>query len=676
MRQRTTLDPAFPASPPRRRSRGWLMMATAALLLSACGGDDDDDHHGHKPPPPQPVAGCELNGTTGGEVIVLPGEPGAPEVATGYAPKRTVYAKTYMAVTNNPVSTKVACDILKDGGTAVDAAVAAQMVLNLVEPQSSGIGGGAFIMHYDAQTKKVIAYDGRETAPAGADENYLRWKSSTDQTPPLPNAVRSGRSIGTPGTLRVLELAHRDYGKKTWKELFSPAIKLATDGFAIPPRMAASISSATTVQNIKRDPEMAAYFLNPDGTPRAVNTILKNPALAQTFTAVAEGGADAFYKDGPIARAIVDKIRTTYDGGTTPGVTTLDDLANYQAKKREPVCTTYRQYEICGMPPPSSGGIAVGQILGILENFDMASHAPTSMDQNGGKPSVTGVHLVGEAGNLAYADRNQYVADTDFVPLPGGSPDTMLNKSYLAQRAGMISLTAAMPRPVPAGNFGGAPMGAPIIAERGTTHLSLVDKYGNVVAMTTTIESGLGSYHMTSGFLLNNELTDFSAEPVDANGAQIANRVQPLKRPRSSMSPTLVFERKGDGSRGDFKMTTGSPGGATIIQYVAKTLVGVLDWKMDAQQAVSMIDFGSNNATMIVGGEHPNVDTSTPQGGLPGDNDPLVKGLRNLGHTVSVGNQSSGLSAIVRETIGGAPALVGGADPRREGVVLGDTFRP
>ncbi len=676
MRQRTTFDPAIPASPPRRRPRGWLMMATAALLLSACGGDDDDDHHGHKPPPPQPVAGCELNGTTGGEVIVLPGEPGAPEVATGFAPKRTVYARTYMAVTNNPVSTKVACDILKDGGTAVDAAVAAQMVLNLVEPQSSGIGGGAFIMHYDAQTKKVIAYDGRETAPAGADENYLRWKSSTDQTPPLPNAVRSGRSIGTPGTLRVLELAHRDYGKKTWKELFSPAIKLATDGFAIPPRMAASISSATTVQNIKRDPEMAAYFLNPDGTPRAVNTILKNPALAQTFTAVAEGGADAFYKDGPIARAIVDKIRTTYDGGTTPGVTTLDDLANYQAKKREPVCTTYRQYEICGMPPPSSGGIAVGQILGILENFDMASHAPTSMDQNGGKPSVTGVHLVGEAGNLAYADRNQYVADTDFVPLPGGSPDTMLNKSYLAQRAGMISLTAAMPRPVPAGNFGGAPMGAPIIAERGTTHLSLVDKYGNVVAMTTTIESGLGSYHMTGGFLLNNELTDFSAEPVDANGAQIANRVQPLKRPRSSMSPTLVFERKGDGSRGDFKMTTGSPGGATIIQYVAKTLVGVLDWKMDAQQAVSMIDFGSNNATMIVGGEHPNVDTSTPQGGLPGDNDPLVKGLRNLGHNVSVGNQSSGLSAIVRETIGGAPALVGGADPRREGVVLGDTFRP
>ncbi|TWG88492.1 gamma-glutamyltranspeptidase/glutathione hydrolase [Cupriavidus gilardii J11] len=665
---RSHADAPPPAAP--RHHRRWPATLLATLLLAACGGDDDDDHHGGGGTPPVATNGCELNGSTGGPVVVLPGEPGAPEVATGYAPKTTVYAKTYMAVTNNPVSTKVACDILKDGGTAVDAAVAAQMVLNLVEPQSSGIGGGAFIMHFDAASKTVTAYDGRETAPAAADENYLRWKSAADQTPPLPNAVRSGRSIGTPGTLRVLELAHREHGRKPWRELFAPAIRLATDGFAIPPRMAASISGSTTVANIKRDPEMAEYFLNPDGTPRAVNTILKNPALAQTFTAVALGGADAFYK-GPIAHGIVAKIQTTYDGNTTPGLTTVADLENYQARKREPVCTTYRQYEVCGMPPPSSGGIAVGQILGILENFDMASYPPVSMDQNGGKPSVLGVHLVAEAGNLAYADRNQYVADTDFVPLPGGTWDTLLNKRYMQQRASMISLIGAMPRPVPAGSFGTTPMAAPVLAENGTTHLSLVDKYGNVVAMTTTIESGLGSYHMTQGFLLNNELTDFSAEPV-IDGMPVANRVQANKRPRSSMSPTLVFTRDGTGAR-EFAMTTGSPGGATIIQYVAKTLVGVLDWKMDAQQAVSMIDFGSNNATLIVGGEHPNVDTSTPAGGAAGDNDSLVKGLRDLGHTVSVTAQSSGLSAIVREAVG-SRALVGGADPRREGVVLGDTF--
>ncbi|CAG9167889.1 gamma-glutamyltransferase family protein [Cupriavidus respiraculi] len=660
-----------------QRSR-LLGAAVAALMLAACGGDDDDHHHGEKPPepPPPPVAtGCELNGSTGGPVVVLPGEPGAPEVATGYAPKNTVYAKTYMAVTNNPLSTQVACNILKDGGTAVDAAVAAQMVLNLVEPQSSGIGGGAFIMHYDAQSKRVTAYDGRETAPAGADENYLQWKSATDQTAPAPNAVRSGRSIGTPGTLRVLELAHGEHGKLPWKDLFAPAIRIANDGFAIPPRMAASISGATTVANIQRDPEMAAYFLNPDGTPRAVNTILKNPALAQTFTAVAEGGADAFYKDGPIARAIVDKIQTTYGGSTTPGVTTLADLANYQAKKREPVCTTYRGYEVCGMPPPSSGGIAVGQILGILENFDLAAYPPTVRDQNGGRPSVTGVHLVAEAGNLAYADRNKYVADTDFVPLPGGSWNTLLNKPYMAQRASMISLTRAMTLPAPAGNFGSVPLASPLVPEHGTTHLSLADKYGNVVAMTTTIEAGLGSYHMTGGFLLNNELTDFSAQPT-VGGEPVANRVQPGKRPRSSMAPTLVFKRNADGSRGEFAMTTGSPGGATIIQYVAKTIVGALDWGLDAQQAVSMIDFGSNNVSAIVGGEHPMVDTSTPSGGLPGDNDPLVRGLRDLGHTVSVGNQSSGLSAIIRATVGGSQVLVGGADPRREGVVLGDTFTP
>ena len=655
----------------RRGKQHRCLIALTALLLTLNGYGADDASAS----PATVGAGCELDGSAGSTAVILPGAPGAPEVATGYSPKKTVYAKSYMAITNNPTSTQVACAVLKQGGSAIDAAVAAQMVLNLVEPQSSGIGGGTFIMYYDAATQQLTAYDGRETAPAAADENYLQWKSATDQTTPAPTAIRSGRSIGTPGTLRVLELAHREYGNQPWSSLFTPAIKLATDGFAIPPRFAASIASASTVANIKRDAEMTAYFLNADGTPRQVNTIIKNPALARTLTTIANHGADAFYS-GALAQDIVAKIQTTYDGTTTPGVTTLADLANYQARKRTPVCASYRSYEICGMPPPSSGGIAVAQSMGILENFDLASDPPTRMDSNGGKPSVTGVHLVAEAENLAYADRNKYVADTDFVSLPGGSWASMLDKSYLQQRANLISTTSSMSLPAAAGNLGPVPLAAPVLAESGTTQLSFMDKYGNVVSMTTTIESGLGSYHFTNGFLLNNQLTDFNAAPV-ADGLAVANRLQPGKRPRSSMAPTIVFKRNADGSRGDFYLATGSPGGAAIIQYVAKTLVGVLDWKMDAQQAVSMIDFGSNNATLSVGGEHPNVDTSTPAGGLAGDNDALVKGLRQLGHTVNVAAQSSGLSAIVR-TIGDdhGQLLIGGADPRREGVVLGDTFTP
>lgn len=643
-----------------------IVFAAVVLGLSACGGD-------YTPPI---VTGCELDGSSGGQAVILPGDPNAPEIATGYAPKKTVYAKTYMAITNNPVSTKVACDILKNGGTAADAAVAAQMALNLVEPQSSGIGGGAFMLYYDAATKQLTAYDGRETAPAAADENYLQWKSTTDQTTPTPTTIQSGRSIGVPGALRMVEMAQSEHGKMAWKDLFSPAIKLATDGFAIPPRMAASITGASTVAAIKRDSEMAAYFLDSAGNPRAVNSTIKNPQLAAVFATIAAQGADAFYNDGPIARAIVAKIQTTYDGNTTPGVTTLADLANYRAKKRTSVCTTYRSYVICGMPPPSSGGLAVAQTMGILENFDMSTNGPTSLDMNGGKPTVAGVHLVAEANNLAYADRNKYVADTDFVPLPGGSPNSMLDKNYLKLRAGLISAGKAMTLPAPAGDLGIVPLSTAVLAEHGTTHITLHDKYGNVATMTTTIESGLGSYHMTNGFLLNNQLTDFNAAP-SVNGVLVANRLQPGKRPRSSMSPTLVFNKNADGSPGSVFMATGSPGGATIIQYVTKTLVGVLDWKLDAQQAVSMIAFGSNNATTIVGGEHPNVDTSVPVGGVAGGNDPLVAGLRALGHVVNVSAQSSGLSAIVKKNnTDGVTILVGGADPRREGVVLGDTYQP
>ena len=569
-----------------------------------------------------------------------------------------------MAVTANPISSRVACDILVKGGTAVDAAIAAQMALNLVEPQSSGIGGGAFMLHYDATTKQVQSYDGRETAPAAATANYLRWIDDvTNQTTPRPNARLSGRSIGTPGVLRMLELAHQDHGRLPWRDLFQPGIEIATKGFNISPRMAASI--AADVTNLSRDPDAKAYFLNADGTAKAAGTLLQNPALAATFTTIANGGASAFYT-GDIAQAIIDKVNDT-TGGITTGKTTVADLAAYQAKRRDPICTTYRAYYVCGMGPPSSGGITVASSLGILENFSIAPYAPTALDRDGGKPTVLGVHLVSEAERLAYADRDKYIADTDFVPLPGGSANTLLNKPYLTSRSMLINTTRSIGTASP-GDLGSVPLGVSAIEEHGTTHLVIVDQYGNVVSMTTTVESSFGSYHFARGFILNNQLTDFSATPTDGTGALIANRVAAGKRPRSSMAPTLVFATAANGSRGDFVLATGSPGGSAIIWYVVKTLVGALDWGLNPQQAVAMVDFGAaNSPTTNVGGEHPNVNTT---GG--GASDPLVIGLRALGHTVNVGAQSSGLGMIRRATVAGSPGLVGGADPRREGVAIGD----
>ena len=632
----------------------------AAALLASCGGGDD----------PVATQACLQVSPTGAVYNPgTPGESGAPEIPTGFASRTVVQARSFMVVANNPLATKAGCDILKRGGTAVDAAVAVQMVLNIVEPQSSGIGGGAFMLTYDAQRKIVTSYDGRETAPAAATENYLRWISDTTRTTPLPNARVSGRSIGTPGAVHMLETAYKDYGRLPWKELFDPAIQIATDGFRISPRMAASVAGSAAA--LARDPDAKAYFLKADGSAKDAGTLLKSPELANTFKTLADGGAAAFYT-GAVAQDMVTKIADA-TGGITPGLTTLADLANYRAKKREAVCTTYRSYEVCGMGPPSSGGLAVAQTLGVLENFDLAALKPTALDVNGGRPTVLGVHLVSEAQRLAYADRDKYVADTDFVPLPGGSTAQMLDKTYLKQRAGLVSLSRSMGTAQP-GNLGPTSLGlGGPGSENGTTHLSIVDGAGNVVTMTTTVESGFGSFHMAKGgFLLNNQLTDFSAAPADAQGLPIANRVAPLKRPRSSMSPTLVFNQAA-GQRGDFLMATGSPGGATIIQYVGKTLVGVLDWGLDAQQATSMIAFGAaNSATTNVGSEHPNVDISNNGAG-----DALITGLRALGHTVGTAAQSSGLSTIVVKTHpSGYRFLQGGADPRREGVALGDVFQP
>ncbi|WP_420540775.1 gamma-glutamyltransferase [Mycolicibacterium septicum] len=581
-----------------------------------------------------------------------------PEIGTGYRSDMTaVRTATYAVATANPLATEAACKVLRDGGTAADALVTAQAVLGLVEPQSSGIGGGGFLLYYDAAGNAVRAYDGRETAPAAATENYLRWVSETDRTVPKPDARASGRSIGVPGIVRLLDDVHHQFGKKAWRDLFDPAVSLADKGFDVSPRLAAAIDDADA--QLRLDPAAAGYFLNPDGSPKPVGTRMTNPAYAKTLGAIASEGARAFYT-GDIARAVVAAATDT-SGGRTPSVMTEQDLAGYTVKHRDPVCTTYRGREVCGMPPPSSGGIAVAATLGILEHFPMSDYKPVRVDLNGGHPSVTGVHLISEAERLAYADRDRYVADTDFVPLPGGSPETLLGGAYLTGRAALISRNHTMGTAAP-GDFA-PPMTIPPPPEHGTSQISVIDSHGNAASLTTTIESAFGSFHMVDGFLLNNQLTDFSAEPTSTEGHPVPNRVQPGKRPRSTMAPTLVFDKTGP-QRGPLYAVVGSPGGSVIIQYVVKTLVGIMDWNLDPQQAVSMIDFGAANTPVTnVGGEHPLVDTV-----VNGDRDQLVEGLRALGHQVSLAEQSSGLSALVRTPSG----WIGGADPRREGLVLGD----
>ena len=422
-----------------------------------------------------------------------------PEVAYGYRKDMTaVRTSAYSVATANPLSTQAACEILRDGGTAADALVTAQAVLGLVEPQSSGLGGGGFLLYYDAAADSVQAYDGRETAPAAATENYLRWISDTDRAEPKPDARASGRSIGVPGIVRLMQDVHAEHGKTGWRDLFSPAVALADDGFDISMRMAVAIADAAP--QLKADPQAAEYFLNPDGSPKTEGTRLTNPAYAKTLGVIASD-PESFYT-GAIAGDIVDAVADTA-GGRTPGLMTRDDLAGYTVKMREALCSPYRGKEICGMPPPSSGGIAVASTLGILEHFAMADHKPSDIDLNGGKPSVMGVHLISEAERLAYADRDKYVADTDFVALPGGSPNTLIGSDYLAGRATLISEQRSMGTAKP-GDFGPPTAPVPPPPEHGTSQISIIDAQGNAASMTTTVESAFGSFHMVDGFILNN----------------------------------------------------------------------------------------------------------------------------------------------------------------------------
>lgn len=554
-----------------------------------------------------------------------------PEAATGYAAKPLVTASRHMVVAAHPLAAEAGREILRKGGSAIDAAIATQAVLGLVEPQSSGLGGGAFIVHWDQSKRLVTTFDGRETAPEAArPDRFL-----VDGVPmDFPDAVRSGLSVGVPGVMKALELAHGKYGKLAWAELFEPAVKLAEAGFVMPRRLNGLLKVEGAAAFA---PEARRYFFNEDGTPRAIGSVLKNPEYAETLKAIARDGAKALY-EGPIAEAIVAAVKAA---PIAAGDMTLADLAGYQAKERPPVCFAYRAYKICGMGPPSSGMLTVGQILKLMEPL-------TAAVADGGRPGVKDMHVMAEAGKLAFADRNRYIADPDFVTVPHG----MLDDGYLAARGKAIDLERAMPRPEP-----GLPPG---VAKRtfgidatdgrpGTSHLSIVDDQGNAVAMTTTIEGAFGSHLWARGFLLNNELTDFSLRPVDEAGEVIANAVAGSKRPRSSMTPTLVFD-----STGDFIGATGSPGGSRIIFYVAKTLAAMIDWGLDAEAAAASANFGSDGGPLVY-----------ELGGL-GSAD--VETLKSYGHTLKSELMTSGVHTIWRRD----GKLEGGADPRREGVALGD----
>lgn len=576
-------------------------------------------------------------------------QPPAPELGSGYRTDlSTRHAERHMAAAANPLAAEAGREMLRQGGSAIDAAIAMQAVLTLVEPQSSGIGGGAFIMLWDGHN--VQAYDGRETAPAGATESLFLKADGTPMA--FTDAQIGGRSVGTPGVLRALEMAHKKNGHLPWAKLFEPAIRLSEQGFAISPRLHSLIAAD---RFIAQSPDMAAYFLNADGSPKATGTLLKNPALAAVFKRIAKEGPDALYQ-GPIAEEIARKVQ----GHRNAGSLSEADLKGYAAKQRAPLCTDYKQWKVCGMPPPSSGGIAVAQILGTLQALEtrdpqlaIAPMTPVkSASPAGLEPTPEAVHLLAEAGRLAFADRALYVADADFTPVPVAG---LVAPSYLAQRATLIgerSMGIAKPGQ-PAGiQVAYAPDRSPLRIS--TSQVVAVDDQGGAVSMTTTVEAAFGSHVMVQGFLLNNQMTDFSFIPEE-NGQPVANRVQPGKRPRSAMAPTLVFDR----NTGELLATVGSPGGSQIIEYVSKSLVAMLDWKLDPQAAISLPNFGSRNgATELEAG------LFSPA---------LKQTLKDKGHALSEIEMTSGVQAIVRtRDAQGKVALSGGADPRREGEALGD----
>ncbi|MFO1283954.1 MAG: gamma-glutamyltransferase [Burkholderiales bacterium] len=553
----------------------------------------------------------------------------APEAPSGWTSKAPVDATRYIAATANGHATDAATLVLSRGGSAVDAAIAAQLVLGLVEPQSSGIGGGAFLLVHDPRDRRLRAYDGRETAPAAARPD--RFLDADGRPLAFRDAVAGGASVGTPGVLRALELAHRRHGRRPWAELFEPAIALAERGFEVSERLATLIAADPL---IAASASARAYFHGADGRPLASGSRLVNAAYAATLRAIAAGGADAFYR-GAIARDIVATVRSAH----RPGDLTEDDLAGYRAIEREPLCGSYRGYRVCGMPPPSSGATTVLAILGMLEPYDVAAMGPGSF---------WSAHFLSEAARLAYADRDRYVADPARVDVPAG----IVDPAYLRERARAIRATSSMVRAVP-GMPPGATAGPVSVIDElselpATSHLSIVDADGGVVSMTTTIEDAFGSRLLAAGgFLLNNQLTDFSFRPT-IDDVPVANRVEPGKRPRSSMAPTIVYD-----AAGRVRHVAGSPGGGAIILYVTKAILAMVDWKLDPQAAAALPNVGSRNGPT-------ELEQGTPAAAL-------APRLAAIGHPVAVVPLTSGLHLLSRRPRG----WTGGADPRREGKVGG-----
>ncbi len=545
-------------------------------------------------------------------------------------------ARRGMVAAAHPLAVAAGLKMLRAGGSAVDAAVATQMVLCLVEPQSSGIGGGAFLLYFDAAGGKTTSWDGRETAPAAARPDLFLDRDGKPLA--FMDAVLGGRSVGVPGTLRMLEAAWKQHGKLPWADLFAPAIRLASEGFPVSPRLAEVI--AANIGGLGRQDAARRYFTADDGTPLPAGTMLRNPALADTLRAIAAGGADALYR-GPIAADIAAAVRTD----PNPGLMTTDDLAAYQAKERPPVCGIYRVHRVCGMGPPSSGGVAVQEILGMLSHVDLPA-----MDPDG----LQAAHLILDAMRLAYADRDRYLADTDYVrvPVPG-----LLDAGYLAERARLLDPARAIAAPA-AGEpswVGAIGPATPVPdasqmkqQEHGTSHMAILDDAGNAVSMTTTVESPFGSRLMVRGFMLNNELTDFSFRPV-IDGHEVANRVEPGKRPRSSMAPSFVFD-----TDGRLEAAVGSQGGGRIIGYVALALLRMLDWHETPQQAAAA-------PRMQTLGGPVELEAGTTAAGL-------ADGLRALGHQVVVAPIDSGFQGIAVTRDG----PIGGADPRREGIAAAE----
>ncbi len=555
----------------------------------------------------------------------------APEAGSAVADKQAVRAAREMVVAANPIAAKAGLDVLKAGGNAADAAVVVQTVLGLVEPQSSGLGGGAFLVWYDAKRGKVTTFDGRETAPAAATPDLFLGADGK----PLDffAAVIGGRSVGVPGVPRLLETVHAKYGKRPWAVLMQPAIDLAETGFAVSPRLHAMI--ADDIGRLDTQAATRAYFYDALGVPLAAGAVLRNPDYAATLRAIADGGADAFY-EGPIAGKIVAAVT---GHSTNPGKLDLRDLASYEVKQRPAVCAPYHGLSVCGMGPPSSGALTVGQILGMVAPFNLAALGPDDPES---------WRIIGDATRLAFADRERYIADADFVSIPKG----LLNPDYLKARSALIRRPTALPEDAVAP--GEPPWDKAELRRDGvvhdmpaTSHFVIVDAEGNVASMTTSVENAFGSRLMVGGFILNNQLTDFSFAPVK-DAQAVANRVEPGKRPRSSMAPTIVLR---DGKP---VYALGSPGGSSIIPYVATALIGLIDWKLDIQAAISMPHMLNRFGTYEL-----EAGTKAEQ---------FADELTALGYKTKILDLNSGQHGVTIT----ADGIVGGADPRREGVALGD----